>query len=135
MVHRRTFFQVVSIELWSVRVTFSVHIHNLYCFIKCVSQNTNSLSPIIETPIVKSTFLLYPATLISAGYYVIPSIQKNAFECPSVRPYVCPSVRPSVRPSVSASFSLSAWSIFQPIFFKLAMGVDIGKECPGIADG
>ena len=34
---------------------------------------------------------LYPATLKSAGYYVIPSIQKIVFECPSV----CMSVRPS----------------------------------------
>ena len=46
-----------------------------------------------------------------------------------MRSNVHPSVRPYVRPSVSASFSLS------PIFFKLAMRVDIGKECPGIADG
>ena len=30
---------------------------------------------------------LYPATLKRAGYYVIPFIQKIAFECPSV----CPS--------------------------------------------
>ena len=52
--------------------------------------------------------LLYPDTLKSAGYYVIPSIQKIALECPSVRPSVCPSVRPSV----SASFSLSTGSIF-----------------------
>ena len=36
--------------------------------------------------------LLYPATLKSAGYYVIPSVQKFAFECPSVRPSVRPSV-------------------------------------------
>ena len=45
------------------------------------------------------------------------------------------SVCLSVRPSVSELFSLSAGSIFLPIFFKLAMRVDIGKECPGIADG
>ena len=32
--------------------------------------------------------VLYPATLKSAGYYVIPSVQKFAFECPSVRPSV-----------------------------------------------
>ena len=31
-----------------------------------------------------SVFFLYPATLKSEGYYVIPSIQKIAFECPSV---------------------------------------------------
>ena len=48
---------------------------------------------------------------------------------------VHPSDLPSVRPSVSASFSLSVGSIFQPIFFKLAMRVDIDKKCPGIADG
>ena len=28
---------------------------------------------------------LYPATLKTAGFYVIPSVQKFAFECPSVR--------------------------------------------------
>ena len=75
--------------------------------------------------------LLYPATLKSAGYYVIPSIQKIEFECPSA----CLSVCLYVHPSVSASFSLSAGSIFNHFFFKLAMRVDIGKECPWIADG
>ena len=34
---------------------------------------------------------LYPATLKRAGYYVIPSVQKFAFEYPSVRPSVHPS--------------------------------------------
>ena len=46
-----------------------------------------------------------------------------------------PSVCPSVHPSVSASFQLSARCIFQPIFFKLGIRVDIGKECLWIADG
>ena len=32
-------------------------------------------------------------------------------------------------------FSLSIVDIPLPIFFKLGMRVDIGKECPGIADG
>ena len=32
-------------------------------------------------------------------------------------------------------FSLSIFGIPLPIFFKLDMRVDIGKECPGIADG
>ena len=68
--------------------------------------------------------LLYPAYLKSAGYNVIPSIKKIAFECPSV----CLSVPQRI-------VSLSAGSIFQPIFFKLALKVDIGKECPGIAEG
>ena len=63
---------------------------------------------------------LYPTALKSVGYYVIPSIQKIVFECPSVCQHI---------------FSLSAGSIFYPIFFKLAMRVDIGKECLGIADG
>ena len=72
-------------------------------------------------------YFIYPATLKSVGYYVIPSIQKIALECPSI----CTSVSPSV----STLFSLSAGSISRPIFFKLAMRVDIGKECPGITDG
>ena len=36
---------------------------------------------------------LYPATLKSEGYYVILSVQKFAFECPSVRSYVRPCLR------------------------------------------
>ena len=32
-------------------------------------------------------------------------------------------------------FSLSIFGISLSIFFKLGMRVDIGKECPGIADG
>ena len=32
-------------------------------------------------------------------------------------------------------FSLSIFGILIPIFLKLGMRVDIGKECPGIADG
>ena len=32
-------------------------------------------------------------------------------------------------------FSLFIFGIHLQIFFKLAMRVDIGKECPGIADG
>ena len=32
-------------------------------------------------------------------------------------------------------FSLSIFGIPLPIFFKLGMRVDIGEECPGIADG
>ena len=47
---------------------------------------------------IQLTQFLYPATLKSAGYYIIPSIQKIMFECPSV----------------SASFSLSAGSILCP---------------------
>ena len=47
-------------------------------------------------------FFLYPATLKSAGYYVIPSVQKFAFEYPSV----CLSVRLYVRPSALCFNSL-----------------------------
>ena len=32
-------------------------------------------------------------------------------------------------------FSLSIFCIPLPIFFKIGMRVDIGKECPGIEDG
>ena len=77
---------------------------------------------------------LYPTTLKSVGYYVIPSIQKLAFERPFIGPSLRPSVCPSRRPSVSASFSLSAGTFFTNSF-KLGMRVDIVKECSGIADG
>ena len=66
---------------------------------------------------------LYPATLKSVGYYI------------KLRWSVPLSVHLYVRLSVNASFSLTAGSIFKPIFFQFAMRVDIGKECPGIADG
>ena len=32
-------------------------------------------------------------------------------------------------------FSLSIFAIFLPIFFKLAIRVNIGEECLGVADG
>ena len=32
-------------------------------------------------------------------------------------------------------FSLSIFGISLPIFFKICKSFDIGKECPGIADG
>ena len=68
---------------------------------------------------------LYPATLKSAGYYVIPSFQKIAVE----RLSVCTSIRQRI------VFTLS-WEHFLTIFFfKLYMRVDSGNECPGIADG
>ena len=54
----------------------------------------------------------------------------------NLRSSVCPSVlsvRPYVRPS--ALHFNSARFIFQPIFFKLGIRVDIVKECLGIADG
>ena len=48
------------------------------------------------TSVYEFNALLYPATLKSAGYYVIPSIQKIASSIhPSVRRSVCQSVRPS----------------------------------------
>ena len=56
-----------------------------------------------KIPTQWSTFYT-PHTSKSAGYYVIPSVQKLAFKCPYVRPSVCTSV--------SASFSLSAGCIF-----------------------
>ena len=66
-------------------------------------------------------FLLYLATLKNVEYYVIPSVQKFTFECPSV----CPSV-------------LCVHSLpvhFLIIFFKLGIRVDIGEECLWIAYG
>ena len=54
---------------------------------------------------------------------------------PRLKKCIRVSIRASVRPSVSPWFSLFAGSIFLTSFFKLAMRVDIGKECPGIADG
>ena len=43
----------------------------------------------------RMTFL-YPATLKSVGYYFIPALKKNAFECSSVRVSVRLSIHPSV---------------------------------------
>ena len=42
-----------------------------------------------------------------------------------------------LRPFIDISiwFSLSIFGILLTIFFKLGMGVDIVKECSGIADG
>ena len=70
------------------------------------------------------TNIFIPCHLKKCGVLCYTLHSKNAFECPSVRLYV----------SVSASFSFSAGSIFKQIFFKLAIKVDIGKECPGISD-
>ena len=56
-----------------------------------------------------------------AGYYVIP--------------FKLLSVRLSVHLSISASFPCSYVSIFRPIFFKFCIGIDIGKEWYGIANG
>ena len=61
---------------------------------------------------VRPVFFI-PATLKSAGYYVIPSVLK-----------ICPPV--------SASFSFSVLSIFLPIFFKLCIRVDIWMKWVGI---
>ena len=66
------------------------------------------VSDLICSPkIGKKRYVLYPATLKSALYYVIPSIQKF----------------------------FTIFGIPLPIFFKLGMRVDIVKECSGIADG
>ena len=65
--------------------------------------------------------VLYPATLKSVGYYVIPSVQKFAFECPSVY--------------LTALHFRSILSIFLPIFFKLCIRVDIRKEWCWIVGG
>ena len=48
----------------------------------------------IDSTTVSLAGFLYPATLKSGGYSVLPSIQKKiAFKCPSVRLYVPPAVR------------------------------------------
>ena len=60
------------------------------------AKKTSISGHFLEKQIRQSDSFLYPATLKSAGYYVIPSIQKIAFECWTVRQ------------SISASFSLSA---------------------------
>ena len=61
----------------------------------------------ILTSFVDLLCFVYAATLKSAGYYVIPSIQKIAF---NVRLFVCLSVRLSVclyvRPSANRFHSL-----------------------------
>ena len=46
---------------------------------------------------------------------------------------ICTELRPLI--DVRNCFSLSIFGIHLLIFFKLGMRVDIGKDCPGIADG
>ena len=66
--------------------------------------------------------IFIPATQKVVACYVIPSDHLN--------------VRPGVRPSVSASLPISNFSIFfGPIFLKLCMGINIGKEWYWIAKG
>ena len=79
-------------------------------------------------------FIIIPRHLKSALIMLYPPFKKLRS---SVRPSVCPSVHPSVLPSVHPSVHHfhALLGKFQPIFFKLAMKVDIGKESPGIADG
>ena len=50
----------------------------------------------------------------------------------------CRQISTELRPlivDIRNWFSLSIIGISLPIFFKLGMRVDVGKECPGIADG
>ena len=69
-----------------------------------------------------SACLVKHSMIKSAGYYVIPSIQKIAFE----RPSICMSVRKRI------IFTL-CWEHFLTNFLQTCY--DIGKECPGILDG
>ena len=70
--------------------------HNGTDFLNCALKN---LAFHYDNTPMQYTVFLYPATLKSAGYYVIPSVQKFAFECLSIRP--------SVRPSALRFHSLS----------------------------
>ena len=74
--------------------------------------------------------------------FVPPHFEKCGVLCNTllskncVRESVHLSVRPSIHPSVHQRIVFTlCWELFEPFFFKLAMRVDIGKECPGIADG
>ena len=73
---------------------------------------------------------LYPATLKSAGYYVIPSIQKIAFECPSVRS----SVRPSISQSAHRFHSLLG-AFFNPFSTNLLLELILGRSVLGLQMG
>ena len=72
-------------------------------------------------------YLLYPATLKSAGYYVIPSIQKIAFECPSL----CMSVRASAlrfHSLLTAFFNqFSSNLLWELILGRSVLGLQMGK--------
>ena len=66
-------------------------------------------------------------------FMLYPAFQKlHSSVCPSVCLSVCLYVRPTVRQRI---VFILCWEHFNHFFFKLAMRVDIGKECPGIADG
>ena len=86
---------------YSLRVTFRVGISGVHsvCFkgksnLECIWIYVTDIisrqhfgDRVRSTTVVLLSNFLYPATLKSAGYYVVPSIQNIAFECPSV----CPS--------------------------------------------
>ena len=49
----------------------------------------------------------------------------------------CWQISTELRPLIDVRnwFQLSIFGVPLPIFFQIAMRVDIGKECPGIANG
>ena len=75
-----------------------------------------------------SFVFLYPATLKSVGYYVIPSFQK-------MRSRVFLPFCTSVHPSVSVSFSLSAGSIFYQLSSNLLWELILGSSVLGLQMG
>ena len=93
-------FHICKSQVFSRRCSFylscSIMRKSEFANNECIDQPAHLLSLI-------SAFS-YPATLKSVGYYVVPSVQKFAFEGPSIHPSICPSV--------SALFQLSARCIF-----------------------
>ena len=84
---------------------------------------------------VKLACFLYPATLKIVGYYVyvIPSIQKIEFECPSVRPPVylsiCTSVPQRIVFTLLGAFfnQFSSNLLWELIMGRSVLGLQIGK--------
>ena len=82
---------------------------------------------------------LYPTTLKSVGYYVIPSIQKIAFKCPSIPLSIClssclsicMSVCPSAHPfhSLLGAFfnQFSSNLLWELILERSVLGLQMGK--------
>ena len=126
---RELSFVVMACSDWIQRLSWVIRAVNIFTpqKINIVLSSPQTHENILSSPdlLFLSAFIygqycsmsivfIPPRHFKSAGYYVIPSIQKIEFECPSICLSVCPSVRPSVRQrtlGMGSKFnSFRAWS-------------------------